>query len=80
MSMKENILYWAEAIERAQSKDNVGAIENFSFITEPSARIYYNMAAIFLRQKNITKAEKVRTLRVRVNVFTRVKGRIIYLS
>lgn len=60
MSMKENLIYWAEAIERAENKDNSGALEKFSHITDPSARIYYNMAAIYLRQKNISKAEMVR--------------------
>ena len=61
MSMKENLIYWAEAVERADNKDNAGALERFSFITDPSARIYYNMAAIYLRQKNIGYAETVRT-------------------
>lgn len=60
MSMKENLIYWAEAVERAENKDNAGAIEKFSCITEPWARIYYNMAAIYLRLKNIGKAETVR--------------------
>ena len=64
MSMKENLIFWAEAIERADDKDNSGALERFSFITEPSARIYYNMAAIYLRQRNIHQAETVRPLQV----------------
>jgi len=58
--MKENLVYWAEAVEKADNKDNSGALESFSYITEPSARIYYNMAAIYLRQRNIHQAEKVR--------------------
>ena len=61
MSMKENLMFWAEAVERADDKDNPGALERFSFITEPSARIYYNMAAIYLRQRNINQAETVRS-------------------
>lgn len=60
--MKENLAFWAEAVERAESKDNAGALERFSYITEPFARIYYNMAAIYLRQKNISKAEFVSTI------------------
>ena len=63
MSMKENLVYWAEAVERADNKDNIGALERFSYITEPSARIYYNMAAIYLRQRNIDQAEKVTAYR-----------------
>lgn len=63
MSMKENLVYWAEAVERAENKDNSGALEKFSYITEPFARIFYNMAAIYLRQKNISKAEFVSAIR-----------------
>ena len=62
MSMKENLIFWAEAIDRADEKDYSGALEKFSFITEPFARIYYNMAAIYLRQKNISQAEIVSPL------------------
>ena len=64
MSMKENLIFWTEAIDRADDKDNAGALERFSFITEPSARIYYNMAAIYLRQRNISQAEMVRPLQM----------------
>lgn len=59
--MKENLTYWAEGIEKAEEKDNSGALERFSYITDPSARIFYNMAAIYLRQRNINQAETVRT-------------------
>ena len=59
MSMKENLVFWAEGVEKADKGDNAGALEHFSYITEPFARIYYNMAAIQLRQGNINQAEKV---------------------
>jgi len=58
--MKENIIYWSEGVERAEIGDNAGALERFSYITEPFARIFYNMAAIQLRLGNINQAEKVR--------------------
>jgi len=58
--MKENIMYWAEGVERAESGDNARALERFAYITEPFARIFYNMAAIHLRLGNINQAEKVR--------------------
>jgi len=58
--MKENLMFWAEGIERAEKKDNSGALERFLYITDPSARIYYNMAALYLRLKNISNAEMVR--------------------
>jgi len=60
MSTKEDIIYWAEGIEKADKGDNAGALERFSYIAEPSSRILYNKAAIHLRQGNINQAEKVR--------------------
>ena len=69
MSMKENLAFWAEAIEKAENKDNAGALERFSYITEPFARIYYNMAAIYLRQKNISQAEFVSNYRICMELY-----------
>lgn len=59
MSMKETLIYWAEGVDKADSGDNAGAMEQFSYIVEPFARIYYNMAAMQLRLGNINQAEKV---------------------
>ena len=60
MSLKELIEGWKNGSELAEAGRYREAIDAFSDIQEPGAKIHYNTAAVYLRLGNLKKAEKVR--------------------
>ena len=59
MSLKEKVVLWQTGVENAEAGRFEEAIDSFTEIPEPSARIYFNIASAFLRQGNLEDAERV---------------------
>ena len=60
MSLKEKVELWQAGVENAVAGKFEDAVDNFTEIPEPSARIYFNIASAFLRTGNLEDAERVR--------------------
>lgn len=60
MSLKEKVVLWQAGVENAAAGKFEEAVDNFTEIPEPSARIYFNIASAFLRLGNLEDAERVR--------------------
>lgn len=60
MSLKEKVVLWQSGVENATAGKFEDAVDNFTEIPEPSARIYFNIASAFLRLGNLEDAERVR--------------------
>lgn len=60
MSLKEKVVLWHAGVENAAAGKFEEAVDNFTEIPEPSARIYFNIASAFLRLGNLEDAERVR--------------------
>ena len=59
MSLKEMVVLWQAGVENAEAGRFEEAVDNFTEIPEPSARIFFNIASAFLRQGNLEDAERV---------------------
>ena len=59
MSLKEKVVLWQSGVEKAEAGQFEEAVDNFTEIPEPSARIYFNIASAFLRLGNLEDAERV---------------------
>ena len=60
MSLKEIVVLWQSGVEHAAAGKYEEAVDNFTEIPEPSARIYFNIASAFLKLGNLGDAERVR--------------------
>lgn len=60
MSLKEKVVLWHAGVENAAAGKFEEAVDSFTEIPEPSARIYFNIASAFLRLGNLEDAERVR--------------------
>ena len=60
MSLKEKVELWQAGVEKAGAGKFEEAVDNFTEIPEPSARIYFNISSAFLRLGNLEDAERVR--------------------
>lgn len=60
MSLKEMIEHWKTGVEMASRNQYTAAIEAFLGMQEPGARIYFNVASMYLRLGNLPDAEEVR--------------------
>ncbi|CAI8022822.1 Neutrophil cytosol factor 2 [Geodia barretti] len=58
MSLKEMVVLWQAGVENAEAGRFEEAVDNFTEIPEPSARIFFNIASAFLRQGNLEDAER----------------------
>ena len=58
MSLKDMIEYWNLGVEHALQGSYQEALDVFTEISEPGARIYFNMSSAFLRLGNLEQAEK----------------------
>lgn len=59
MSLKDKVVSWQNGVEHAEAGRFGDAIDNFTEIPEPSARIFFNISSAFLRQGNLEDAERV---------------------
>lgn len=60
MSLKEKVVLWQAGVENAVAGKFDEAVDSFTEIPEPSARIYFNISSAFLRLGNLEDAERVR--------------------
>jgi neutrophil factor 2 len=58
MSLKEQVVSWQSGVENALAGKFEDAVDNFTEIPEPSARIFFNIASAFLRLGNLEDAER----------------------
>lgn len=59
MSLRETIELWKDGVENAEKEHYAAAMECFHAIPEPGARIYFNMANVYLEQGDLLQAETV---------------------
>jgi len=59
MSLKETIEQWQSGVEKAEMGRYEEAVDCFTEMSEPGARIYFNIASMFLRLGNLEDAERV---------------------
>lgn len=59
MALREMIEIWKEGVEKAEKNQHNAAIETFLDMPEPGARIYFNVASLYLRLGNLNAAEEV---------------------
>ena len=60
MSLKDTIEQWQAGVEKAEAGHYEEAIDCFTEMPEPGARIYFNIASMFLRLGNLADAERVK--------------------
>ena len=60
MSLKDKVVSWQAGVECALAEKFEDAVDKFTEIPEPSARIFFNVASAFLRLGNLEDAERVR--------------------
>ena len=59
MSLKDTIEQWAAGIDLAESGQYEEAIDRWTSMPEPGARIYFNVASMFLKLGDLENAERV---------------------
>lgn len=59
MSLKETILLWNNGVEKALNDRHEEAIDTWTEMPEPGARIYYNIASMFVKLGDLENAERV---------------------
>ena len=64
MSLRETIELWKEGVEKAEKEQYAAALECFNAISEPGARIHFNMASLHLELGDLLGAERVSLIRV----------------
>ena len=62
MSLKDTIEQWQAGVEKAEAGHYEEAIDCFTEMPEPGARIYFNIASMFLRLGNLEDAERVKKI------------------
>lgn len=60
MSLKETIEQWNAGILHAEAGQYEEAVDRWTEMPEPGAKIYYNIASMFLKLGNLPDAERVR--------------------
>ena len=60
MSLKEKVELWQSGVANAAVGKFEDAVDSFTEIPEPSARIYFNISSAFLRLGDLENAERVR--------------------
>lgn len=60
MSLRETIELWKNGVKKAEDNQPADAIKLFLDISEPGARIYFNVANMYISLGNSIEAEKVR--------------------
>ena len=60
MSLKEMIEFWKKGVQEAEQGRHSEAIKSFLDMPEPGARIYFNIANMYVSLGNIEEAEKVK--------------------
>ena len=60
MSLKDKVVSWQAGVECALAEKFEDAVDKFTEIPEPSARIFFNISSAFLRLGNLEDAERVR--------------------
>ncbi len=60
MSLKDTIELWKTGAEKADAGQYQEAIDAFLEMPEPGARIYFNVASMYLRLGRLDEAERVR--------------------
>lgn len=66
MSLKDTIEQWHAGVEKAEAGHYEEAIDCFTEMPEPGARIYFNIASMFLRLGNLEDAERVKIIGLHV--------------
>ena len=70
MSLKQMIESWKEGVELGQNDRYEDAIRKFLDMPEPGARIYFNVASMYLRLGKLSDAEEVNIITIPLhNVF-----------
>ena len=60
MSLKDTIEQWAAGIALAEAGQFEEAIDKWTSMSEPGARIYFNVASMFLKLGDLENAERVK--------------------
>ena len=60
MSLRQMIEFWKEGVELGEKDRYEDAIKKFLDMPEPGARIYFNIASMYLRLGKLEEANKVR--------------------
>ncbi len=64
MSLKDTIEHWTGGIAHAEAGQYAEAIDRWTEMSEPGAKIYFNMASMFLKLGDLQNAERVSVGRV----------------
>ena len=59
MSLKDTILLWNNGAEKAVKGRHEEAIDIWTEMPEPGARIYFSIASMFIKLGNLEDAERV---------------------
>ena len=62
MSLKDTIVYWNQGVDKAQEEKYLEAIDIWTSMQEPGARILFNVASMHFMLGNLDNAERVRRL------------------
>ncbi len=62
MSLKDTIESWTAGIAHAEAGRYSEAIDKWNEMPEPGAKIYFNIASMFLKLGDVKNAEKVSVL------------------
>ena len=60
MSLRQMIELWKDGVELGEKEQYEEAIRKFLDMPEPGARIYFNIANMYLRLGKLSEAEEVR--------------------
>lgn len=60
MSLKDEVAAWQKGVDRAAEAKYDEAIACFSEMAEPGARIFFNIASMYLKLGDLKNAKKVR--------------------
>ena len=59
MSLKDTIEQWNTGVGHAEAGQYEDAVDRWTEMPEPGAKIYYNIASMFLKLGNLADAERV---------------------
>lgn len=59
MSLKDEVAAWQKGVDRAAEDKYDEAIACFTEIAEPGARIFFNIASMYLKLGDLKNAKKV---------------------
>lgn len=64
MSLKETIEAWNAGIAHAMAGQYSDAVDRWTEMSEPGAKIYYNIASMFIKLGNLDEAQSVSQINV----------------